>query len=115
MTERNDVRGFRTGRKNSLKIFIALLFALFFVLFCGNMTTVHAESKAKGQIVMSIEKATIGQGFIMEPQHVIFTKVIRWRQLRCGSLQSLEEGTITMVVYRVVFIFRKYQIRDVVR
>ena len=58
MTERNDVRGFRTGRKNSLKIFIALLFALFFVLFCGNMTTVHAESKAKGQIVMSIEKAS---------------------------------------------------------
>lgn len=72
MTERNDVRGFRTGRKNSLKIFIALLFALFFVLFCGNMTTVHAESKAKGQIVMSIEKATIGQGFIMEPQYVDF-------------------------------------------
>lgn len=72
MTERNDVRGFRTGRKNSLKIFIALLFALFFILFCGNMTTVHAESKAKGQIVMSIEKATIGQGFIMEPQYVDF-------------------------------------------
>ena len=72
MTERNDVRGFRTGRKNSLKIFIALLFALFFVLFCGNMTTVHAESKAKGQIVMSIEEATIGQGFIMEPQYVDF-------------------------------------------
>ncbi len=54
---------------------------LFFLLLIGmlagmgkgfSVRAATTEEKPKGQIVMSVEKATLGQGFIMEPQYVDF-------------------------------------------
>lgn len=60
-------------KRNSLKKYILwILITLSVCVFFG-VSSVHADnSSVKGQIVMSIEKATIGQGFIMEPQYVDF-------------------------------------------
>lgn len=60
-------------KRNSLKRYIVwILITLSVCVFFG-VSSVHADnSSVKGKIVMSVEKATIGQGFIMEPQYVDF-------------------------------------------
>lgn len=50
--------------------------------------SVHGETEA-GQIVMSIEKATIGQGYIMEPQYVSYYAGESIAQVTLRELQKL--------------------------
>lgn len=58
--------------KISLKRYIQIILVVLAVwLICGSLA-VRAESTPKGQIVFSVEKSTIGQGFIIEPQYVDF-------------------------------------------
>lgn len=37
---------------------------------CGAVSTAYAADGPDGYVVMSVEKLTLGQGFIMEPQRV---------------------------------------------
>ena len=37
---------------------------------CGTVSTAYAADEPDGYVVMSVEKLTLGQGFIMEPQRV---------------------------------------------
>lgn len=62
----------RMKESNIKKRILLFLMILSVSFFCGTVS-VHADDTAvKGQIVMSVEKATIGQGYIMEPQYVDF-------------------------------------------
>ena len=67
MTEKMD----KEQAFSFIKKYVLLFLAAVLVLL-GTQRTVHAEQTAKGRIIMSIEKSTIGQGFIMEPQYVDF-------------------------------------------
>lgn len=55
-----------------MKKISAILLAAWMLLFplCSTFSTVYAAEEPKGYIVMSIEKMTLGQGYIMEPQRV---------------------------------------------
>lgn len=41
---------------------------------CGTVPTAYAADEPDGYVVMSVEKLTLGQGFIMEPQRVPYYK-----------------------------------------
>lgn len=41
---------------------------------CGTVSTAYAADEPDGYVVMSVEKLTLGQGFIMEPQRVPYYK-----------------------------------------
>ena len=53
-------------------IFLALLLTAAAV--CGTVSTAYAADEPDGYVVMSVEKLTLGQGFIMEPQRVPYYK-----------------------------------------
>ena len=60
-------------RINNIRKYVILFLLVLGVSLFGKTASVRAEdTAAKGQIVMSVEKATIGQGYIMEPQYVDF-------------------------------------------
>lgn len=54
------------------KRFGAILLALLLTAaaVCGTASTAYAADEPDGYVVMSVEKLTLGQGFIMEPQRV---------------------------------------------
>ena len=54
-----------------IRRFGAILLAVLLTIIplCSTVATVHA-AEPQGYIVMSIEKLTLGQGYIMEPQRV---------------------------------------------
>lgn len=41
---------------------------------CGTVSTAYAADEPDGYVVMSVEKLTLGQGFIMEPQRIPYYK-----------------------------------------
>lgn len=54
----------------------AILLALLLIAaaVCGTVPTAYAADEPDGYVVMSVEKLTLGQGFIMEPQRVPYYK-----------------------------------------
>lgn len=60
----------KENRKNAWRRIVTAM-ALFVAVFLIRTTTAEAEEPA-GYVVMSIEKLTLGQGFIMEPQEIPF-------------------------------------------
>lgn len=57
-----------TKAKRLGAILLALLLTAAAV--CGTVSTAYAADEPDGYVVMSVEKLTLGQGFIMEPQRV---------------------------------------------
>lgn len=60
-----------SDRNRTVKYFLLGFIVLFCWILFGT-AAVHADNAPKGKIVMSVEKSTIGQRFIMEPQYVDF-------------------------------------------
>ena len=54
----------------------AILLALLLTVstLWGTVSTAYAADEPDGYVVMSVEKLTLAQGFIMEPQRVPFYK-----------------------------------------
>ena len=62
----------RNEKIKRIRNYLLMLVAVLIMGLAGSGVSVHAEGTAKGQIVLSMEKLTIGQGFIIEPEYVDF-------------------------------------------
>lgn len=62
----------RNEKIKRIRNYLLMLVAVLIMGLAGSGVSVHAEGTAKGQIVLSMEKFTIGQGFIIEPEYVDF-------------------------------------------
>lgn len=54
-----------------IRKYIWMVAIIFCSVFCVKTSSVYAETP-KGQIIMSVEKSVLGQGYLMEPQYVDF-------------------------------------------
>ncbi len=69
----------------------AILLALLLTVSAlwGTVSTAYAEDTPDGYVVMSVEKLTLGQGFIMEPQRVPYYKGENLAQVLDRALTSI--------------------------
>ena len=71
-------------------ILLALLLAV--SVLCGTASTAYADNKPDGYVVMSVEKLTLGQGFILEPQRVPYYAGENLAQVLDRALASVGRG-----------------------
>lgn len=84
----------------------ALLLALLLTVsaVCGMAAPAYADAEPAGYVVMSVEKLTLGQGFIAEPQKVAFYKgetlaQVLDRLLTAENREYLHTGALTSGFY----------------
>ena len=84
----------------------ALLLALLLTVsaVCGMAAPAYADTEPAGYVVMSVEKLTLGQGFIAEPQKVAFYKgetlaQVLDRLLTAENRKYLHTGALTSGFY----------------
>ena len=84
----------------------ALLLALLLTVsaVCGMAAPAYADTEPAGYVVMSVEKLTLGQGFIAEPQKVAFYKgetlaQVLDRLLTAENREYLHTGALTSGFY----------------
>ena len=84
----------------------ALLLALLLTVsaVCGMAAPAYADAEPAGSVVMSVEKLTLGQGFIAEPQKVAFYKgetlaQVLDRLLTAENREYLHTGALTSGFY----------------
>lgn len=84
----------------------ALLLALLLTVsaVCGMTAPAYADTEPAGYVVMSVEKLTLGQGFIAEPQKVAFYKgetlaQVLDRLLTAENRKYLHTGALTSGFY----------------
>lgn len=84
----------------------ALLLALLLTVsaVCGMAAPAYADTEPTGYVVMSVEKLTLGQGFIAEPQKVAFYKgetlaQVLDRLLTAENREYLHTGALTSGFY----------------
>ena len=83
-------------------LLLTLLLAVMTV--CGTMARAYAADEPEGYIIMSIEKLTLGQGFILEPQRVPYYKGENLAQVLVRALEEQGRdyemtGTLTQGFY----------------
>lgn len=71
-------------------ILLALLLAV--SVLCSTASTAYADNKPDGYVVMSVEKLTLGQGFILEPQRVPYYAGENLAQVLDRALASVGRG-----------------------
>lgn len=71
-------------------ILLALLLAV--SVLCGTASTAYADNEPDGYVVVSVEKLTLGQGFILEPQRVPYYAGENLAQVLDRALASVGRG-----------------------
>ena len=89
-------------RKRAIAVLLTVLLAA--AAMCGTAGRAYAAEEPEGYIVMSVEKLTLGQGFILEPRRIPYYKGERLSQVLTRTLEELGRdyemtGTLTSGFY----------------